>query len=354
MVTIAIVNQKGGVGKTCTAAALGAGLALKGLSILYVDLDAQQNLSFTLGADPKGKTIADLLQQAIDLEPGQQIQTQDAIQHTPQGDIIASSASMAGADTILADITGREYKLREILEPVQKDYAYCIVDTPPTLGTLTINALTAAQAVIAPAQAEVYSEISLGQLYNTIKTVQRYCNPELSFSGIVLTRYNGRAVVRREVADRIDAAAAQYGTRLYKTRIRECTALQEAALMQQSIFTYAPRSNAARDYAALAEEVYTQLEDYRIQRILSAMTTQELKARRKELKQELDDEFFNYIHDEMCNPPAIAWEKLPPDMQEEARQQEQDENNEDSWKTQYVLALERELKLINKALRGRK
>lgn len=254
MVTIAIVNQKGGVGKTCTAAALGAGLAIKGYKILFVDLDAQQNLTYTTGADPRGKTIADLLQQAIDLEPGQQIQTQDAIQHTQQGDIIASAASMAGADTILADITGREYKLREILEPVQGIYDYCILDTPPTLGTLTINALTAAQAVIAPAQAEVYSLISLGQLYSTIKTVQRYCNPGLIFSGIVLTRYNGRAVVRREVADRIDAAAAQYGTRLYNTRIRECTALQEAALTQQSIFSYSPRSNAAKDYSALVEE----------------------------------------------------------------------------------------------------
>ncbi len=256
MKTLAIVNQKGGVGKTATAAAIGAGLVLKGYRVLFVDLDAQQNLTYTLGAIPKGKTIADLLQQSIDEE--QQIRTEKAIQHTPQGDIIPSSATMAGADTILADVTGREYKIREILEPIRKNYDFCILDTPPTVGTLTVNALTAAQAAIAPAQAEIYSLISLGQLNSTIETVKRYCNRGLSFSGIVITRYNGRAIVRREVAERIEAAAAQYHTKLYKARIRECIALQEAAITQQSIFKYAPRSNAAKDYSALVDEILEQ------------------------------------------------------------------------------------------------
>jgi len=289
MITVAIVNQKGGVGKTCTASALGAGLACRGYKVLFVDLDAQQNLSYTIGADPRGKTIADLLQQSIDQDPGQQIGTLDAIQHTPQGDIIASASSMAGADTILADITGREYKLREILQPVKESYDYCIIDTPPTLGTLTINALTASDAAIAPAQAEVYSQISLGQLYSTIKTVQRYCNPDLIFAGIVLTRYNGRAVVRREVAERIDAAADQYGTRLYKARIRECTALQEAALTQQDIFSYAPRSNAAQDYNSLVEEVDYQLQEQAMQKRIATLTAAQKRARAKELKEEMQE-----------------------------------------------------------------
>lgn len=258
MKTIAVVNQKGGVGKTATAHAIGAGLILKGFSVLFVDLDAQQNLSYTMGASPKGKTIADLLQESIDAEPGAALHTLDAIQHTRNGDIIASAATVAGADTILADVTGREYKLKEILAPVKKSYDYCILDTPPTLGTLTVNALTAAQAAIAPAQADIYSLVSIGQLSNTIATVKRYCNPGLSFSGIVITRYNGRAVVRREVAERMETAAAQYGTKVYKSRIRECTALQEAALTQRSIFDYAPRSNAAKDYSALIEEILEQ------------------------------------------------------------------------------------------------
>lgn len=260
MRTLAIVNQKGGVGKTATVAGLGQGLILRGFNVLFVDLDAQQNLTYTMGGSPGGKNIATLLQESIDAGPGAQLHTLDAIQRTPQGDIIAGAAAMAGADTILADITGREYKLREILQPVKEYYDYCILDTPPTLGTITVNALTAAQGAIAPAQAEIYSLISIGQLRSTIETVKRYCNPGLNFTGIVLTRFNGRTNVRREVAERIEAAAAQYGTRLYKTRIRECTALQEAALMQQSIFDYAPRSNAAADYTALVEEILTQEE----------------------------------------------------------------------------------------------
>ena len=293
MITIAIVNQKGGVGKTCTAAALGAGLALKDYRILFVDLDAQQNLSYTLGADPGGKSIADLLQESMDTTPGQHIHTIYAIQNTPQGyNIIPSAYSIAGADTILADVTGREYKLREILEPVKEYYHYCIIDTPPTLGTLTINALTAADYVIAPAQAEVYSQISLGQLYSTIQTVQRYCNPALIFSGILLTRYNGRAVVRREVADRIDAAAAQYGTRLYKTRIRECTALQEAALMRQSIYSYAPRSNAAKDYSALVEEFLEQRKAA-MQEKIQSMTAEDRLSRAYVLEKKQDDLLFD-------------------------------------------------------------
>lgn len=258
MKTIAVINQKGGTGKTTTAHAIGAGLALKGYKVLFVDLDAQQNLTYTMGGSPKGKAIADLLQQSIEPEAGQELSTLDAIQHTRQGDIITSSPSLAAADTILTEVTDREYKLKEILAPVKRKYNYCIIDTPPTLGTLTINALTAAQETIAPAQAEIYSLIAIGQLYSTIATVKKYTNPGLIFKGILLTRYNGRAVISRDTADRIAAAAAQYGTKLFNTRIRECTAIKEAELTQQSIFEYAPRSNAAADYKALVNEILEQ------------------------------------------------------------------------------------------------
>lgn len=258
METIAIINQKGGTGKSTTAHALGAGLSLRGYSVLYVDLDAQGNLSFILQADPRGKTIADLLQQSIDPEATAPIPTADAIQETPQGSVIASSPNLAGADTILSDVTGREYKLREILQPVKKSFDYCIIDTPPTLGTLTVNALTAAQRAIAPAQADILSLLAIRQLQTTITTVKRYCNPALIFSGILLTRYNGRAVLSREIAERMDQEAANMGTTLYKTRIRECTALKEAEITQQSIYSYAPKSNAAKDYTALLDEILGQ------------------------------------------------------------------------------------------------
>lgn len=255
MTTIAIANQKGGTSKTTSAHQIGAGLTRKGYKVLFVDLDAQQSLTYTLGAHLKGKSVADLLQQAIDPERETEIATEKTIQHTRQGDILTASANLAGADLALSDVTGREYKLMEILKPIKKSYDFCIIDCPPTLGTLTVNALTAADMVIAPAQADVYSLIAITQLSTTISTVKRYCNPKLIFKGVLLTRYNGRAVLSRDMAEKIGQAATQNGTRLFNTRIRECTAIKEAELTQQDIFSYAPKSNGAADYTALLEEV---------------------------------------------------------------------------------------------------
>lgn len=245
MEIIAVINQKGGVGKSTTAHAIGAGLTLKGHRVLYIDLDAQGNLSYTLGANTGGLTAMELLQGR---------NTQAAIQRTAQGDIIASSPSLAGADTIIT-ATGKEYRLREALEPLKKNYDYCIIDTPPALGILTINALTACNGAIIPAQADIYSLQGISQLHSTIETVKRYCNPALSIKGIVLTRYNSRAIISREVADMIEQTAGQLQTKLYKAKIRECTAIKEAQATQQSIYSYAPRSNATTDYTALIDEI---------------------------------------------------------------------------------------------------
>lgn len=245
MEVIAVINQKGGVGKSTTAHAIGAGLTLKGHRVLYVDLDAQGNLSYTLRADTNGLTAMELLQGR---------NTQAAIQRTAQGDIIASSPSLAGADTIITAV-GKEYRLREALEPLGGLYDYCIIDTPPALGILTINALTACNGAIIPAQADIYSLQGISQLHTTIETVKQYCNPALTIKGIVLTRYNSRAIISREVADMIEQTAGQLQTKLYKAKIRECTAIKEAQATQQDIYSYAPRSNAAVDYTALIAEI---------------------------------------------------------------------------------------------------
>jgi chromosome partitioning protein len=245
MEVIAVINQKGGVGKSTTVHAIGAGLTLKGYRVLYIDLDAQGNLSYTLGADTSGLTAMELLQGR---------NTQAAIQRTAQGDIIASSPSLAGADTIITAV-GKEYRLREALEPLGGLYDYCIIDTPPALGILTINALTACNGAIIPAQADIYSLQGISQLHTTIETVKQYCNPALTIKGIVLTRYNSRAIISREVADMIEQTAGQLQTKLYKAKIRECTAIKEAQATQQDIYSYAPRSNAAADYTALIAEI---------------------------------------------------------------------------------------------------
>lgn len=243
---IAVINQKGGVGKTSTASAIGAGLILKGYSVLYVDLDAQGNLSYTLGANTQGYNALGVLERP---------ETAKAeIQHTAQGDIIASSTKLSAADKLLEE-TGKEYRLKEALETVQGLYDYIVIDTPPVLGILTINALTACTGAIIPAQADIFSLQGIAQLSGTIETVKKYCNPRLSIMGIVLTRFNKRSIIRREVAEMLEQTAQQLNTKLYATKIRECTALVEAQATKQSIFSYAPRSNATADYKALVDEI---------------------------------------------------------------------------------------------------
>ena len=243
---LAIINQKGGVGKSTTALAIGAGLSLKGYSVLFIDLDSQGNLSYTLGADTKGYNAMGVLERPETAK--------EEIQHTPQGDIIASSPKLAGADKLLEE-TGKEYRLKEALDSLQGAYDYIIVDTPPALGILTINALTACTGAIIPAQADIYSLQGIAQLNSTIETVKKYCNPSLSIMGIVLTRFNGRSIIRREVAEMLERTAEQLHTKLYTSKIRECTALVEAQATKQNIYSYAPRSNATADYKALVDEI---------------------------------------------------------------------------------------------------
>lgn len=246
MKTYAIINQKGGVGKSTTALAIGAGLKIKGFSVLHIDLDAQGNLSYTLGATTQGYNAMGALQRP---ETAAQ-----EVQHLPQGDIIASSPALAGADTILTE-TGKEFRLKEALENLSTNYDYCIIDTPPALGVLTINALTACNGAIIPAQADIYSLQGISQLGNTLQTVKKYCNPSLAVLGIVLTRYNTRSIISKEVTELIEKVAEELGTKLYKTKIKECTALKEAQAVKQDIFNYAPKSNAAADYKALVDEI---------------------------------------------------------------------------------------------------
>lgn len=243
MEVIAIVNRKGGVGKTATAQALGAGLIRKGGSVLYVDLDSQTNLTYGLGANAAGLSSMDVLTGNAT--------AQEAIQHTPQGDVIAGEEALAGADAAITG-TGKEYRLKEALDGLK--YDYCIIDTPAQLGTLTVNALTAADSVVIPVQAEVYSLYGIGQLSKAIDAVKKYCNHDLYIRGILITRYNGRAIISKDMQSNLEDAAQQLKTRLYSTPIRECVSIKEAQAMQQDIFSYAPRSNAAKDYEAFIEE----------------------------------------------------------------------------------------------------
>ncbi len=246
MRTYAIINQKGGVGKSTTALSIGAGLTIKGNSVLYIDLDAQGNLSYTLEADTNTHNVVEILKNPNNVK--------NIIQRTKQGDIIASTSALTGSDIFLTGV-GKEYKLKEALKHIDSLYDYCIIDTPPALGILTINALTACNGAIIPAQADMYSLQGINQLKDTINAVKAYCNKDLSIMGILLTRYNGRSILTKEITEMIDSTAQQLETKLYKTKIRECIAIKEAQAIQQNIFTYAPKSNAAIDYESLLTEI---------------------------------------------------------------------------------------------------
>jgi len=244
--TLAIINQKGGVGKSTTALMLAAGLSLKGYSVLSIDLDAQSNLTYTAGAKTDGAT-------ALGVLTGE-IKAGDAVQHTESGDIIPASKALAGADAFITD-TGKEYRLKEALEPLAGEYDYIIIDTPPALGILTINALTACNSVIIPAQADIYSLQGIEQLAETMKPVKKYCNADLTIEGILLTRYSSRSVLSREVAELAEQLAAKLGTKLFKSTIREAIAVKESQISQRNLYSYAPKAKVTEDYTRFIAEL---------------------------------------------------------------------------------------------------
>ena len=246
MMIYTVATQKGGVGKTTTAAALWAGLSLKGYKCLAIDLDPQCNLSFTAGADTTRKTALSLLTGEAPAE--------ETIQQTAAGDIIPASKSLAGADAFITD-TGKEYRLKEALEPIQARYDYIVIDTPPALGILTVNALTACNSVIVPAQADIFSLQGIDQLQATIDPVRKYCNPTLHIEGLLLTRYNARTALSRDVSEIMQQLAQKLGTKVFNTTIREGIAVKEAQISQRTIFDYAPKAKVTDDYRAFIEEI---------------------------------------------------------------------------------------------------
>lgn len=263
---IAITNQKGGVGKTTTAHALGAALRHVGQRVLYIDMDAQGSLSYAMGAEnPARNNVNDYngshstagqkggFPTVLDVLTLKAKATQ-AIQHTPSGDLIAYDPALSGADMTL-DMVGREYRLRDAIAPILDAYEWIIIDTPPALGVLTVNALAACTWVVIPAQADVYSLQGIAQLYSTIQAVLTYCNPSLQVKGILLTEYGGRTILSRDIATLIGEAAKGIGAKLFSTTIRQNVALREAQAKRMDIFTYAPASNAAHDYTAFLDEL---------------------------------------------------------------------------------------------------
>jgi chromosome partitioning protein len=243
---VAIINQKGGVGKSTTSLALLAGLKDKGFKVLGLDLDAQGNLSDTA----KGKKDVELSTYSLLTGQGQ---AAAIIQKTEAGDIIASSNALAGADISITGV-GKEYKLKEALQPVKRDYDYIIIDTPPHLGILTVNALTACDSCIIPAEASIYSLSGIEELDQTIEVIKKYTNPGLKIEGILLTKYTPRTVVSRELTSLTGELAKKLNTKLYDSKISNTVTVLESQVARQTVFDYSPESQVAEDYKNFLEE----------------------------------------------------------------------------------------------------
>lgn len=255
MEIVAITQQKGGTGKTTTAATISAGLARQGKRVLMIDLDPQTNLSYIMGADTTGETIAEVLHNQIVSEKAIQTIKTETLPGVATAAIIPGSAFLAGAD---ANLKGqrREFLLLDALRPLARRYDYCIIDTPPALGILTVNALTAATRVIIPCLPDVLSIQATAQIASTISGIKQSSNPKLKIAGVLLTRYTPRQNLTKDITDILTDAARQIGTTLFNTKIRESVTIREAQTMGKDLFSYAPRSKAAADYQNLLQELF--------------------------------------------------------------------------------------------------
>ncbi len=242
---IALANQKGGVAKTTTTLNLGVAFAEQGYRVLVIDLDPQGNLTMSQGLNPDTieRSIFDVLVHRLPME---QVIEQCEV------DVAVSSIDLAGADMALASVIGRERALQKALAPIKDRYDYILIDTPPSLGLLTINAFVAADGVIVPVQTEYLSLRGLVQLENTLAMVRENLNPEVRIIGIVPTMYDRRLTHSRE-ADEI--LRENFGDLVYATRIRKTVRFAEAPVKGSSVLAYEPNGEAAAMYRDLAKEV---------------------------------------------------------------------------------------------------
>jgi chromosome partitioning protein len=242
---IAFANQKGGVAKTTTTLNLAVAFKEQDFNVLAVDLDPQGNLTMSQGMDPDSveRSMFDVLVHSMPIE--------EVIQRA-EVDIAVSSIDLAGAELALSSMIGRERALQKALLPVRSRYDFILIDTPPSLGLLTINALTASDHVIVPVQCEYLSLRGLVQLENTLSMIRENLNPSVELRGILPTMYDSRTVHSREA---IDMLKENFGDLVFETRIRKTIRYAEAPVQGSSVLKYDPSGSAANAYRELAKEV---------------------------------------------------------------------------------------------------
>lgn len=251
-IIITVSNQKGGVGKTTTSAALVSGISLTGKRVLGIDLDPQGNLGFCLGAGMANPyTVLDVMKGTVPVLK--------ALVKCDYGDLLVSDITLSSNN--LEHITAnREYILRDAIRPVLDFYDYVVIDTPPALNLLTVNAYSVSDFLIIPMASDILSLVGLAQLKETIETVRSSFNPGLNVLGILLTRFNSRTLLSRDVLEMAQQLAGQIHSRVFDTKIRSGVAIAEAPAHGESIFSYNPRSAAVKDYLAFLDEIAPEIQ----------------------------------------------------------------------------------------------
>ncbi len=243
---ITVANQKGGVGKTTTALAVSSFLNNLGKNVLLIDLDPQGNATLATGINVgEEQGVYEVLSEDFNID--------EAIVKTVGYDIMPASNELVSIDQLLSQRTGREFKLKKALASIDGRYDFIIMDTPPQLSTLTVNALTACHNVIIPVQADIFSMQGSSQLVETIQGVKEYTNPNIQISGILLTRYSQRAILSQNVREMLDEFASAIGSRLFETTIRETIAVKESQLEQRMLSEY--KATASVDYKNFVSEL---------------------------------------------------------------------------------------------------
>ena len=249
-VTYVIANQKGGIGKTTTATTLAGILATKGKTLL-IDADPQGNSTSTYQAVIEDQaTLYDVM---VDTDAAP---IEEAIQHMPNGDIVASDPLLAKAGKMLDGNVEGLYRLQDALDMLD-GYEYIVIDTAPSLDVVLYNCLIAADQVIIPVTADAYAMQGLSKLHDTIKAVQKRQNPKLVIAGLLLVKYSGRSNLEKNVREEIQGVAEQIGTKLFTTVVRECVKTKEAQMKKKLLIDYAPKCTTMLDYGEFVEELVT-------------------------------------------------------------------------------------------------
>lgn len=245
---ISLTNQKGGVGKTTTSVNLAVSFAVSEVKTLLIDLDPQSNATTgieKLIVESKGSIYDGIIRGSA---------TKDVITKTKLDylDIITSTGDLVGAEVELVTLMAREHQLKKVLKPVQKKYDYILIDCPPSLGLLTLNALTCSDSVIIPIQCEYYALEGLGQLLNTVRLVQKNLNPNLEIEGVLLTMYDGRLNLSKQVAEEVRSF---FEDKIFTTVINRNVRLSEAPSFGKPVLLYDANSTGAQNYMSLVVEI---------------------------------------------------------------------------------------------------